>query len=206
MKYVFLLFFSASAMIYAQKPCGFKDGLQEGSCKEFFDNGQVKNIVEWKKGKIDGDAVYYHDNGKVKAKGENKKGYKYKNWEYYDQAGVLLSKEYYRNGEKNIYDDSSTATFYSPNGKINEVSNYKFGKLDGESTAFHEDGKTIKQQGIYSNGLAEGKWKTYYPSGKLERETELVNDKRNGKRIFYREDGSIEKTEVYKDGKLISTK
>ncbi len=49
MKYVFLLFFSASAMIYAQKPCGFKDGLQEGSCKEFFDNGQVKISLNGKR-------------------------------------------------------------------------------------------------------------------------------------------------------------
>ncbi len=35
----------------AQKPCGYKDGLQEGSCKEFYENGQVKNTIEWKKGK-----------------------------------------------------------------------------------------------------------------------------------------------------------
>lgn len=206
MKYIFLLLISASSWAIAQKPCGYKDGLQEGSCKDFYENGQVKQVVEWKKGKIDGEAVYYHENGKVKAKGENKKGYKYKNWEYYDKNGVLTSKEYYRNGEKNIYDDNSTATFYSPNGKINEVSNYKFGKLDGESTLYHEDGKTVKQVGRHVNGLAEGKWKTYYPSGKLERETELVNDKRHGTRTYYREDGSVLKTEVYKNGQLISTK
>ncbi len=49
MKYILLLFISVSSLVWAQKPCGYKDGLQEGSCKEFFDNGQVKNIVEWKK-------------------------------------------------------------------------------------------------------------------------------------------------------------
>lgn len=206
MKYIFLLLISTSTWAIAQKPCGFKDGLQEGSCKDFYENGQVKQVVEWKKGKIDGEAVYYYENGKVKAKGENKKGYKSKEWTYYDQNGVLTSKEYFRNGEKNIYDDNSTATFYSPNGKINEISNYKFGKLDGESKLYHEDGKSVKQVGLYEKGLAQGKWKVYYPSGKLQRETELVNDKRHGNRIHYREDGSIEKTEVYKDGQLISTK
>lgn len=50
----------------AQKPCGYKDGLQEGSCKEFYENGQVKNTIEWKKGKKEGDAVFYHDNGVYK--------------------------------------------------------------------------------------------------------------------------------------------
>lgn len=206
MKYFLLLFFSASALMLAQKPCGYKDGLQEGSCKEFYENGQVKNVVEWKKGKQDGDAVFYYDTGKVQSKGEYKKGFKVKEWSYYDKNGVVTSKEAFRNGDKNIYDNSFTATFYSPKGVVEEISNYKFAKLHGESKLFHEDGKSVKQIGFYENGLATGKWKTFYPSGKLQRETELANDKRNGNRIHYREDGSIEKTEVYSDGKLISTK
>lgn len=47
----FLLFFSISSLILAQKPCGYKDGLQEGTCKQFYDNGQLKYVVEWKKRK-----------------------------------------------------------------------------------------------------------------------------------------------------------
>ncbi|OCA78205.1 hypothetical protein BBH99_09420 [Chryseobacterium contaminans] len=206
MKYIFLLFFSFSIMGLAQKPCGYKDGLQEGTCKQFYDNGQLKYVVEWKKGKQDGDATFYYDNGKVESKGEFKKDYKVKEWLYYDKNGVLTSKEVFRNGEKNIYDNSLTATFYSPAGKVTEISNYKFDKLQGETKTFHEDGKSVKQWGQYDNGIATGKWKVFYPSGKLQRETEFVNGKWNGNRIHYREDGSIEKTEVYKDGKLISTK
>lgn len=206
MKYIFLLFFSFSIMSLAQKPCGYKDGLQEGTCKQFYDNGQLKYVVEWKKGKQDGDATFYYDNGKVESKGEFKKDYKVKEWLYYDKNGVLTSKEVFRNGEKNIYDNSLTATFYSPAGKVTEISNYKFDKLQGETKTFHEDGKSVKQWGQYDNGIATGKWKVFYPSGKLQRETEFVNGKWNGNRIHYREDGSIEKTEVYKDGKLISTK
>jgi antitoxin component YwqK of YwqJK toxin-antitoxin module len=78
--------------------------------------------------------------------------------------------------------------------------------LHGETKTFHEDGKSVKQMGQYENGVATGKWKVLYPSGKVQRETEFANDKWNGNRVHYREDGSIEKTEVYKDGKLISTK
>ncbi|CAM2812015.1 toxin-antitoxin system YwqK family antitoxin [Chryseobacterium flavum] len=206
MNSIFLFLFSASVMVSAQKPCGFKDGLQEGTCKEFYDNGQIKNVVEWKKGKKEGDAVFYHDNGKISAQGTFKKDFKVKEWSYYNKNGDLTSKEEFTNGEKNIYDNSFTGTFYYPSGKIEEISHYKFAKLHGETKLFHEDGKSIKQIGYYENGLATGKWKTFYKSGKLERETELTNDKRNGNRVYYREDGSIEKTEVYKDGKLISTK
>ncbi|MGG7470174.1 toxin-antitoxin system YwqK family antitoxin [Chryseobacterium arthrosphaerae] len=206
MKYILLLFISASSLVWAQKPCGYKDGLQEGSCKEFFDNGQVKNIVEWKKGKRDGDAVFYHENGKLHAKGEYKKDFKVKEWNYYDKNGTMTGKEVYTNGEKNIYDNSFTGTFYSPSGKVEEISHYKFAKLHGETKLFHEDGKSVKQIGQYENGIATGKWKAFYPSGKVQRETEFVNDKWNGNRVHYREDGSIEKTEVYRDGKLISTK
>lgn len=206
MNYIFILFFSASTLVFAQKPCGYKDGLQEGNCKEFYENGQVKNSVEWRKGKLDGNAVFYYDNGKIQSKGEYKKGFKVEKWAYYDKNGVLTSEEVFRNGEKNIYDNSLTATFFAPSGKVTEISNYKFNKLQGESRTFHEDGKSVKEIGQYDNGLATGKWKVLYPSGKIQRETEFANDKRNGNRVHYREDGSIEKTEVYKDGKLISTK
>lgn len=147
MKYIFLLFFSFSFMGTAQKPCGYKDGLQEGSCKEFYENGQVKNTIEWKKGKKEGDAVFYHDNGKLNAKGEFRKDFKVKEWVYYDKNGVLTAKEIYRNGDKNVYDNSFTATFYSPKGVIEEVSNYKFAKLNGETKLYHEDGKSVKQIG-----------------------------------------------------------
>lgn len=206
MKYIFMLIITASSWVIAQKPCGFKEGLQEGSCKAFYDNGQVKQILEWKKGKVEGDAVYYHENGKLQAKGEYKKDFKVKEWVYYDKNGVLTSKENFRNGDKNIYDNSFTATFYTPSGVVSEISNYKFAKLHGESKVFYENGKSVKQIGLYENGLATGKWKSLYPSGKVQRETEFANDKWNGTRVHYREDGSVEKTEVYRDGKLISTK
>ncbi|ROH96388.1 toxin-antitoxin system YwqK family antitoxin [Chryseobacterium daecheongense] len=206
MKYIISLLFCVSSFFSAQKPCGYKDGLQEGTCKQFYKNGQVKEIAEWKKGKLEGDAVFYFENGKIQAQGEYKKGYKVKEWSYFDKDGKLTAKETFRNGEKNIYDNSSTATFFSSTGVVTEISNYKFGKLHGESKLFHEDGKSVKQIGYYEGGAAIGKWKTLYPSGKIQRETEFVNDKWNGNRIHYREDGSVEKTEVYKDGKLISTK
>ncbi|MBT2621548.1 MULTISPECIES: toxin-antitoxin system YwqK family antitoxin [Chryseobacterium] len=206
MKYIFLLLFSASSLAIAQKPCGYKDGLQEGSCKQFFENGQVKEVAEWKKGKLDGDAVFYYENGKIQAQGEYKKDYKIKEWVYYDKNGVLTSKEAFRNGEKNVYDNSLTGTFYSPSGTITEISNYKLGKLNGESKVFYENGKSVKQIGYYENGVATGKWKMLYPSGKVQRETEFANDQWNGTRVHYREDGSVEKTEIYKNGKLISTK
>lgn len=206
MKYLLLMAVSTFGILSAQKPCGFKNGLQEGNCKQFFENGQIKEIAEWKKGKLEGAAVFYYDNGKVQARGEYKKDYKVKEWSYFNKEGILTSKEAFRNGEKNIYDNSLTATFFTPSGTITEISNFKFGKLQGESKLFYENGKSVKQIGNYDNGLATGKWKVLYPSGKIQRETEFVNDKWNGNRIHYREDGSVEKTEVYKDGKLISTK
>lgn len=206
MKYIFILLFSTSSFIFSQKPCAFKEGLQEGNCKHFYENGAIEEVSNWEKGKLAGDAIFYYENGKIQASGEYQKGYKVKEWVYFDTNGALASKEIFRNGEQNTYHDSSTATYYSPSGVIVEVSNYKFGKLHGESKLFYDDGKSVKQIGYYENGIATGKWKMLYPSGKIQRETEFVNNKWNGTRVHYREDGSIEKTEVYKDRKLISTK
>jgi antitoxin component YwqK of YwqJK toxin-antitoxin module len=89
----------------------------------------------------------------------------------------LHSKEAFRNGEKNVYDNSLTATFYSPAGKITEISNYKFDKLHGETKTFHEDGKSVKQMGQYENGVAteNGKYFIHQERYSVKRNLPMTN-------------------------------
>ena len=249
---LFLLLFAGFAN--AQKACGFKDGLQEGTCIHFYENGKKKEEVVWKKGKLNGDGIYYHENGNISAKGKFKNGFKVDEWLYFDDKNVKDGKEIYKNGEKNIYRNELIGTFYYPSGKMNETYKMIDGKKVGEDKIYfengnvfrisHPDGKSEiaaakeydektgkldaegeiivvdgKRNGIwtlydaeektighYEKNIQTGKWQSFYPSGKLKRESTFVNGEREGKRIFYKEDGTLEKTETYKKGKLISTK
>ncbi|WP_228377037.1 hypothetical protein [Chryseobacterium sp. FH2] len=52
----------------------------------------------------------------------------------------------------------------------------------------------------------KGKWKYFYENGKLQYESNFVNGLREGEQFSYKENGSLEETEIYQTGKLISAK
>lgn len=235
-----------------QKACGFKDGLQEGNCVQFYENGKKKEELVWKKGKLNGDAVFYHENGAIKASGKYKNSFKVDEWVYFNYKNVKVSKEVFKNGEKNIYRNELAATFFYPSGKVSSTFQMIDGKKRGEERLFFENGNIMqtsvidknsdteltkmydektqkligegnvvdgerdglwmyyneneKWNGNYEKGARTGKWQTFYLSGKLKAESTFVNNEREGKRFLYKEDGTLEKTEIYKKGKLISSK
>jgi antitoxin component YwqK of YwqJK toxin-antitoxin module len=182
MKKLLLVLFLSSIFGQAQKQCGYKDGLQEGNCIFYYDNGQKHWDQNWKKGKLDGNYIAYFENGKEKAKGVYKKGQKVGEWIYFDQQGTKTGMQKYTGWKGNVYSGDCEETIYS-NGKIESIS---FGKM--------------------VNGNEEGKWKTFFENGKLKAECNFVNGEKEGELFLYKEDGTLEKTEVYKKGKLVSGK
>ncbi len=56
---------------------------------------------------------------------------------------------------------------------------------DGHYRVHYEDGKTIKREGKVVNGLPEGIWRTYYPSGNLESVVNYKEGEVDGKAFFY---------------------
>lgn len=153
---ILLLLLLTFGIANAQKTCGFKDGLQEGNCLFYYENGQLQWNQNWKKGKLDGDYSAYFENGKLKAKGVYKKDKKVGEWNYFDETGAKTGKEIYVGWKGNVYSDDGELTYYK-NGKI----------------------------------LSKGKF---------------LNGENDGEFFYYNEDGTLEKTGIYKDGKLISTK
>ncbi|MDQ0592312.1 antitoxin component YwqK of YwqJK toxin-antitoxin module [Chryseobacterium ginsenosidimutans] len=101
-KILFALLFWSIAL-QAQKKCGFIDGLQEGNCIFFYENGQKKWDQNWKKGKLDGNYIAYFENGKEKAKGVYKKDRKVGEWVYYDQSGSKTGTETYNGWKGDVY-------------------------------------------------------------------------------------------------------
>ena len=75
---------------------------------------------------------------------------------------------------------------------------------------------TISSEGLFSDGLPEGYWKTYYPTSQLKSEGNRKNHALDGMWIFYEDNGDIQEkisyvsgkkngvVESYVDGKLFS--
>jgi antitoxin component YwqK of YwqJK toxin-antitoxin module len=113
---------------------------------------------------------------------------------------------------------------YDSNGKLVSEANYAEGVLNGRYTEFYP-GFGIKLEGNYSLGDHEGTWlyydvggkiigegvfvkgsgtqRAFWENGKTKQSTPYKNNKKHGDEILYRENGSIEVTNKYSDGKLV---
>jgi antitoxin component YwqK of YwqJK toxin-antitoxin module len=76
----------------------FKDGLEDGAFKQYFDGKLVKAEGKYVKGKMDGKVSYYYPNGTVAATGIYKNGLKEGVWLYKDKDGKPKEKEIFKNG------------------------------------------------------------------------------------------------------------
>ena len=181
MKSTYILIYLCSTFLFGQKKCGYVNGLQEGNCLTYYDDGKLKWDTNYKKGKLDGKYVAFHENGKVKASGVYKKDMKVGEWKYYDISGSLVGIEKHSNWKGDVFIDQLEIIYYQ-NGKVSEMS-----------------------KGTYINDLEEGIIKTFDSSGKLIRESNFVNGKREGEQRYYDTNGKIIKTEIYKNNELVSS-
>ena len=114
---------------------------------------------------------------------------------------------------------------YSPEGKIFEAADYKYGKPDGTVTLYNDDGSITEETGylfgkrvgldtiykegkavrknIYSEDLLDGVCKSYYSNGKLKEEDPYVAGKRHGLYRTFHENGTVESEAVYRNDQLV---
>lgn len=151
------------------------DGLLEGTKTEYFNNGGVRTILNFKAGKRHGYFIYYHENGKVMLTGN-----------YFED---LL--------------DSTINAFYK-NGKPKYIQTYEKGVKVGKSILFYSNGN-VEQQSMLVNGLPEGPIITYYEAGNIRQEAYYKHGVREGPTRSYHLTGLIAEESYYKNGYKDST-
>ncbi len=160
-------------------PCFRHEGLQTGTCTEYFDNGNIKIVADWNKNFYDGSySEYYRD--KIKsAEGNYKKGYKTGTWKYY----------------------------FATNGKLKQIEKYEYENgisyLDGEASFYYENG-TLKEKDLYKKNKLDGESITYYSTGTIKDKFMYKNGIKHGKCIFYDTNGVVTKEEYYENGKKLN--
>lgn len=112
----------------------------------------------------------------------------------------------YNNGNKmyegEFKDDNPVGTFkrYYEDGKLKSTQVYKPKSDESEVTIYDTDGKTITTVGHYKGKVKDGEWK-YYNEGKLTLVENYVNGKREGISKGYKNDAVIEEI-PYKNDKI----
>lgn len=137
----------------------------------------------------------------------------------------LSGKKVYEGGFLNGFAHGK-ATWYYPNGKINEQGEYFEGDANGEWLIYHPNGK-IKRKYFKDYGYSTGTWEDYnyfgepvgkfdykngnshgknfwlYADGKVESEIGFYEDEKHGESKYYATSGELREVRFYNYGRLI---
>ncbi len=204
----------------------FNNGVKEGLWKTYYEDGNIKEIMNYQNGKLNGEYTYFYKNGAPSTKVKYTADFYDGTLELYYATGQIKQSMEYKMGKqigKEIYYNSNGSKKYEitvidghvqgevkqyyPSGKLKEIVNFTDGKRNGKGTEYHENGN-LYTEGNYLNGQNTGAWKYYYPSGKL-RSSGTLNDKGKYTGIFttFFESGEKDEEIIYNEkGKLIGYK
>jgi antitoxin component YwqK of YwqJK toxin-antitoxin module len=172
-----------------------KNRMKAGTWKAFYENGSKREVGHYTDDVYYVDSMWGFDGGVLVEKGNGV-------FEAYDPEGTLIETGKISGGLR----EGEWTTYYPQSDKIvMSTIQYVNGELDGLQQVFFEDG-TLQIEGAIKNGKREGPWKWYHPNAILESSVDFKAGKKEGAQHFYLNDGTLTRTEVYKQGALVENK
>jgi antitoxin component YwqK of YwqJK toxin-antitoxin module len=178
----------------------FVDGIPVGTFFFYYPEGKIKARSEMYDNGRRSRTKTFHSNGRLMAEGNYLNKKKDSSWSYYsDFDGVLLSAEFYANGEHEgiVYN-------YYPSGAVNEEIPYKNGVKQGEWKRYFTDGN-LKLTAKYIDGKLEGLMLIYFQNGVPEVSGMYVNNFKDGLWLYFNPRGETLKKETFERGHLRKT-
>jgi len=169
-------------------------GLKQGEWKEFYPNGNIKAEKNYKDDLLHG---YYKE---------------------YDTRGILVLTMLYDNGSivkskvedepdieiENRYDQNNRMIYSGPFRNKTPVGIHREYGTDGKVTnsyIYNDNGLLLAEGIVDEGGNYNGKWKDFYPDGKVRAEGQYANNRRSGIWKFYNSTGRIEQNGSYNNGR-----
>ena len=170
------------------------NGMKQGDWKEFYPNGTVRVEMTYKDNMLYGYYKEYdikgnltltmlYDNGAVvKSNVEDQPDIEIVN--RYDQDNRLIYSGPFRNQVPvGIHRE------FGPDGKVTN------------SKIYNDNGLLLSEGIVDESGNYNGKWKDYFPSGKISAEGQYTDSRRTGQWKFYDENSRVEQTGSYNSGR-----
>ncbi len=166
-----------------------KDFLLDSTWRFYRENGNLKNIINYKEDKKHGKSYYYNDECQLIAEEiyENGKLEGDKKIYFPSEDSLLLLKELipYEADLKNGYSFQ-----YAKDGRIISIVQYKNGFVKKREKINRKD----------KEGRKQGLWKTYYSNYRLKKEERYQNNLLNGYVKRYNKEGKLESASLYIKG------
>jgi antitoxin component YwqK of YwqJK toxin-antitoxin module len=166
------------------------------SCKkkemEYYQNGNLKSVIEYRNGKAHGMTVYYDEHYQVPVlEIMMKKGKRNgKMSKYFFNGNIKVLAHYKDDLQQGVYQE------YDLRGNPVLECHYVDGKKTGTYTAYHEEGM-IKEKGAFKDDFFDGKWEYFDERGFPVGEGEF--DKGTGYLIGYDQNGKLARIIHYKE-------
>ena len=191
----------------------YKKDKENGPWESWYENGQLKDKGSYNEALMDKIWEGFYKTGQRKYKGDYSLDYKTNKWEYWAPNGKLIEKGEYavlsRNSSlvgsenriiKKSIKTGEWSTYSEIDGTVKSVENFNNGKQDGKSTFYYPGGVVPSQEISHSNGILNGKFKTFDRRGNLKSETNYKNNKKHGDMKVFSKRGKIVLHVEYKNG------
>jgi antitoxin component YwqK of YwqJK toxin-antitoxin module len=187
----------------------FKDGVPYGEFEFYQTNGKLMSKVYHLQDSTLNEVTNFHEDGKTMLSSGRYEGKKIEGswkrlkegkWAFYSDGGLLICTEEYHNDELN-----GPSLTYFENGQISFERNYQNGFLNGHCVEYNPQGKVLIRW-HYKNNLKHGDYLRNWPNGNKMEEGKYHEGKQDGLWNFYSENGVPEKSIVFQNGTVISTR
>ncbi len=135
---------------------------QDGPFKRYYENGNLLEEGQMKDGQMEGTYRRYYDNGKLKLE-----------IPYHNGSANGTVNQYYSNGQlmnSSTVNDGMVVDggeFYNEDGSL----------VDGHFALYYDDGRSLRFEGDFKHGKADGEIIQYYSDGSVNQSGEYKNGK-----------------------------
>jgi len=175
------------------------EGNKLGLWVEYYDNGIVKQEINFVNNKPVGVFRKYYENGKLKANLVFDETSTKSSAILYNEKGLKVAMGYYVNQQK----DSLWQYFIGDTIVLMEE-NYDNGVKSGYNKIYFASGLILEEKN-YLNGVEHGAWRRYYENGQEMFETKYVDGKLDGPYVKYYSTGILYSNGKYKNNLRDST-
>ena len=141
----------------------------DGQVKEYYGDGSVKRIIDFRDGKAHGKGIDYYPSGEIFEESGFRQGRLHGPSKLYRRDGSIWTEAVYRNGRLH-----GVFRSYHDNGNIETRAEYKNGNLDGSYAKYDKYGSLL-EEGTFNQGKKDGDYTSYHETGhpaKVERYVE----------------------------------
>jgi antitoxin component YwqK of YwqJK toxin-antitoxin module len=177
-----------------------KDGMFQGTIKEWALDGTLIYESEYDKGKQQGKETQWYATGQKKIELSYVQG---------EPNGICT--EWHKNGKKKsegnfvMGKEDGKHLWWFTNGELDQEVPYKNGETDGLVKNWYENG-TLKLESYYKLGSKDGTTTKWYENGQKKSVEFFKDDKPDGESTFWTSKGIVHTIRIHEDGRLVQEK